>query len=235
MRKLLANLAALDIASGLRTDGVFDRATTAAVRTWQGRLHVPETGVVLLGDVVFVPGAAHVSSVHAVAGAGGAPGAAVLDLSSVDQVVNVPLDPGLAVSVHAGDPARIHLPDGSVVDGRIQTVASVATPVTQPPGGNGVGPQSAVAATASPVDETQLAGLDGAHITLDLTTATATDALAVPVTALVVLADGSFGVELADGAPGHFVRVTPGIYDRTLVQVTGDGIAEGGHVVVPAP
>ncbi len=51
--------------------------------------------------------------------------------------------------------------------------------------------------------------------------------------ALVVLADGTFGIEIASAGTTHFVRVTPGIYDRTMVQIEGDGVAAGDQVVVP--
>jgi hypothetical protein len=57
--------------------------------------------------------------------------------------------------------------------------------------------------------------------------------MAVPVAALVVLADGSFGVEVAAAGTTRFVQVTPGIYDRTMVEIQGSGIAPGDQVVVP--
>jgi hypothetical protein len=50
----------------------------------------------------------------------------------------------------------------------------------------------------------------------------------------VVLADGSFGVEVAVAGTTHFVQVIPGIYDQTMVEIKGTGIAPGDQVVVPA-
>jgi len=57
------------------------------------------------------------------------------------------------------------------------------------------------------------------------------------VYALLALADGGYAVEIADpGGTRHLVPVTPGLFDDSsgLVQVTGSGLSEGQHIVVPA-
>ena len=54
------------------------------------------------------------------------------------------------------------------------------------------------------------------------------------MTALLALAGGGYGVELADGdGTTRLVGVETGVYADGYVQVTGDGIAEGASVVVP--
>jgi multidrug efflux pump subunit AcrA (membrane-fusion protein) len=83
----------------------------------------------------------------------------------------------------------------------------------------------------------QAAGtLDQAPVTVNITTATAKNALVVPVGALLARAPGGYDVEVA--APGNtrrYVPVTTGIFDDLygLVQVTG-ALTPGQRVVVPA-
>jgi multidrug efflux pump subunit AcrA (membrane-fusion protein) len=71
-------------------------------------------------------------------------------------------------------------------------------------------------------------------VTVYITTATAHDVLAVPVTALLAHALGGYAVEvIGAGNIRRLVPVTPGIFDDTsgLVQVTG-GLTPGQRVVV---
>ena len=78
--------------------------------------------------------------------------------------------------------------------------------------------------------------LDQAPVTVNITSAIARDALAVPVTALLAQASGGYDVEVAGpGGARRFVPVTPGIFDDAdgLVQVTG-ALAQGERVVVAA-
>ena len=79
--------------------------------------------------------------------------------------------------------------------------------------------------------------LNQAPVEVTITTGSVSDALVVPVDALLAQASGGYAVEVI-GAGGHhrLVAVTPGVFDDAagLVQVTGAGLAAGQHVVVPA-
>jgi len=78
--------------------------------------------------------------------------------------------------------------------------------------------------------------LDQAPVTVNITTATAHNVLAVPVTALLAQASGGYDVEVAGpGNTRRWVPVTPGIFDDAdgLVQVTG-ALTPGERVVVAA-
>jgi multidrug efflux pump subunit AcrA (membrane-fusion protein) len=59
--------------------------------------------------------------------------------------------------------------------------------------------------------------------------------LAVPVTALVALAEGGYAVEVSDPATNatQLVKVTTGLFAGGQVEVTGAGLHEGQRVVVP--
>ena len=231
--QLEANLVALGFGGSavIRTDGTFDGGVAQAVRRWQSALGLERSGIVRLGDVVVLPAEVRVTAAHVAVGGAAQPGAPMLDVASSDQVVDVSLDPGLAPSVHVGDAIRFRTEDGTEIPGSVSSVGAPAASTGNGP--NGQAGQLVVEVVAKADDPAALAGLDGLTLTADVTTGTAQDALAVPVAALVVLGDGSFGVEVAAAGSTRFVRVTPGIYDRTMVQVQGDGIAEGDQVVIP--
>jgi multidrug efflux pump subunit AcrA (membrane-fusion protein) len=78
--------------------------------------------------------------------------------------------------------------------------------------------------------------LDQAPVTVYITTASAGNALAVPVGALLAQSSGGYAVEtIGAGNTRRLVPVTVGIFDDDsgLVQVTG-ALTPGEHVVVPA-
>ena len=77
--------------------------------------------------------------------------------------------------------------------------------------------------------------LDQAPVTVNITTASVTSALAVPVTRWWPGRRAGTRSEVGPGSTRRWVPVTPGIFDDAagLVQVTG-ALRPGEHVVVPA-
>jgi hypothetical protein len=66
-----------------------------------------------------------------------------------------------------------------------------------------------------------------------LTVVAARNVLAVPVSALLALAGGGYGLEVVESTGiHHLVGVTTGIFAGSMVQVTGNEIAAGTKVVV---
>jgi hypothetical protein len=176
--------------------------------------------------VVFEPVALRVS---ADSGSLGNPaGGPVLTATSDQHVVKIALDASQQGEVAAGDAVTVTLPDGSVVPGVISSVGKVAS-------GSG---SSATIPVYVTLDHPQAAGgLDQAPVTVNITTASAKNALTVPVAALLAQPSGGYAVEVTGpGSARHLVPVTTGIFDDTdgLVQVSGAGLAAGQHVVVPA-
>src|SRR5262249_57401825 len=78
--------------------------------------------------------------------------------------------------------------------------------------------------------------LDKAQVTVAITTATAPNALVVPVGALLARPGGYAVEEAGPGGRHHLVPVRLGLFDDAagLVQVTGPGLAAGQTIVVPA-
>lgn len=209
----------------------FNWATLAGVEELQKHLGVEQTGQLSLGAVVFLPTAARVTTVTAIAG-GPATGP-VLTASSTARVVSVALDADLQSEVKVGDQVTITLPDNSTTPGTVASVGKVATiPPTNT--GNGGSSTPTVPVTIRPTDPEATGRLDQAPVVVSITDHTVRNALSVPVAALLAMSGGRYAVEVVDGAGSHhMVRVTPGLFDDAagLVQVSGSGLAAGQRVV----
>ena len=84
------------------------------------------------------------------------------------------------------------------------------------------------------LDPASAAGLDQAPVQVSITLATARNALAVPVTALLATTSGGYLLEIPGPAGrDRFVPVSLGLFDDAagLVQVTGPGLEAGQKVV----
>jgi hypothetical protein len=58
--------------------------------------------------------------------------------------------------------------------------------------------------------------------------------LAVPINALLTLAEGGDAVEVVEGGSRRLVGVQTGLFSSTMVEISGPGIAEGTLVEVPS-
>jgi hypothetical protein len=187
-------------------------------------------GSLSLGQVVFEPEALRVSQV---AGSLGGPASGpVFQATSDEHVVTIPLNASQEGEVKAGDAVTVTLLDGTTTPGVVFSVGTVATTT---PGSQGQNPATTIPVEVTLTDPGAAGRLDQAPVTVNITTATARDVLAVPVTALLAY-PGGYDVEVAGpGNTRRYVPVTPGIFDDTsgLVQVTG-ALAPGQRVVVAA-
>jgi hypothetical protein len=182
-------------------------------------------GSLPLGQVVFEPEAIRVSRVTG--SLGGPAGGPVLAATSDRHQVSIPLDASQQSQVKAGDAVTVTLPDGRTTRGVVSAVGTVAV--------------TSRSTTTIPVqvkltDPGAAGTLDQAPVTVNITTGTAADALAVPVTALLAQSPGGYVVEVAGaGGTRRYVPVRPGLFDDAsgLVQVRG-ALAPGQRVVVAA-
>jgi multidrug efflux pump subunit AcrA (membrane-fusion protein) len=70
-------------------------------------------------------------------------------------------------------------------------------------------------------------------VDVDFVSAQRENVLAVPVVALLALAEGGYGVEIIEGDTSRIVAVKTGIFADGQVEVSGKAIAEGMRVGVP--
>jgi hypothetical protein len=79
-----------------------------------------------------------------------------------------------------------------------------------------------------------VAGLDEAPVEVKVVTEAHAGVMAVPVTALLALAEGGYAVEVDNGdGTTRLVGVDPGLYADGLVEVSSTGLQPGDMVVVP--
>ena len=204
--------------------------TAQAVQQLEEHLGVVSPpGSLSLGQVVFEPGAIRVS--HVTGALGGPASGPVLTATSDRHVVTIPLDASDQSQVKAGDKVTVTLPDGTTVPGLISSVGVVAT-TTQ--GQQEQGPTTTIPVQVKLTDPEAAGTLDQAPVTVNITTASAKNTLAVPVSALQAQSPRGYDVEVVGrGSRRHWVPVQPGIFDDAsgLVQVTGP-LRPGQRVVV---
>jgi peptidoglycan hydrolase-like protein with peptidoglycan-binding domain len=228
VRQLQRNLLALGFDDGgdLEVTGEFDSDTAEAVRDWQEDLGVERTGVVELGDVAFFPTARRMGSHELETGQGVAAASQVASTTTPERVVTLDLEASDQDLVAKGDRVRVELPSGERIDGRVADVARVAESDPEDP-------------TAEPTVEVTIrllgdveTDLDEAPVDVDVETSRAEGVLAVPVQALLALAEGGYALEVVDGAGAtHLVGVETGSFADGYVEVVGDGVTEGLEVV----
>jgi multidrug efflux pump subunit AcrA (membrane-fusion protein) len=204
----------------------FSGQTAYGVQQLESALGVSSPpGSLPLGSVVFEPRAIRVTKV--LGSLGGPAVGPVLAATSDQHVVAVPVSSAQETEVAVGDPVSVTLPDGLSTAGKISSVSTVAS---------GSAGNATIQVTVTLTHPTAAGTLDQAPVTVYLTTASARDVLAVPVTALLARSPGGYVVEVAGPRnTRRYVPVTPGIFDDSsgLVQVTG-ALTPGERVVVPA-
>ncbi|MEV4134400.1 peptidoglycan-binding domain-containing protein [Dactylosporangium sp. NPDC049742] len=212
------NLSALGF-TGFTADDSFTSSTASAVRDWQERLGLPETGVVELGRVVMAPGPVRVGAVKAHLGDNAT--GPLLEWTGRTRQVTVRLDVTKQRLASVGDQATVKLPDGATVPGTITAVGAVAT--VQP------GPPSTVTVDVTVTLPTQdaLGAYSSAPVDVTLVSQRRDGVLIVPVGALVALAEGGYGLQLVDGPAMRTVAVTTGLFAAGRVEVSGPDVREG--------
>jgi hypothetical protein len=238
-----ATAAALGPASGW---DYFSGETAYALGLLQSHLGLTVTGSLPLGQAVFLPSAIQVTGLGtgAVPGGSAAAGVVVLTGSSLAPVVTIDLDAALQSEVAMGDKVSITLPDGSVTPGvisQISTVASSSSSSSSSSSGNGNGNGNGTSGSGATItvlvsltDPSAAGHLNQAPVEVTITTGSVSNALIVPVDALLAQPGGGYAVEVTGPAGHHLVAVTPGIFDDAAgtVQVTGN-LTPGQRVVVP--
>jgi hypothetical protein len=234
VKELNAGLVALGDATSSRlspTSDHFGWATTAALEKLQAALGVTRNGTLALGEAAFLPGPARVTIVAATLGGQTGAGQPVLSATSTTRQVTIALDTALQTQVRVDDRVTITLPDNTTTPGVIASVGTVAAP---PASGSTSAPTVTVEVT--PTDPAVTGTWDQAPVQVSITTETVSNALVVPVNAVMALSDGGYAVEVVDpDGRHHLVDVDLGIFDAAdaSVQVTGSGLVAGQRVVVP--
>ncbi|WP_307826427.1 peptidoglycan-binding protein [Streptomyces pactum] len=243
VKQFETNLAALGY-GGFTVDDTYSSLTADAVERWQQDLGLPPTGTVGIRDVVYAPGPVRIAgtTVRVGAEAGGEP----LTYTSTSRMVVVDAPAADMGWAKRGTEVTVDLPDGRSVKGRVSRIGTEAAPARgdAPEGAGATDGGAAENATVQVVvtfaDQEALGRLEGGPVTVRYVSRERRNVLTVPVAALVALAEGGHGLELADGAgdagtggPGRFVPVETGLFADGRVEVSGPGVREGMKVRIP--
>jgi peptidoglycan hydrolase-like protein with peptidoglycan-binding domain len=214
------NLAKLGY-TGFDVDDAYTWATREAVEDWQDDLGVQVTGKVLPSDVVVADGRIRVAELKTTLGA--TAGGPVLTATGTTRQVLVDLDVADAHLVRKGMKATVELPDGTEVNGKVTRVGKVAE----------TGGEDEAATTVEV--ELSVSGVrqsfDSAPVDVTIVSRQREDVLAVPVGALLALAEGGYGVQVVQGGVTAYAAVETGMFADGQVEVTG--VDEGATVAVP--
>ncbi len=229
VRQLERNLEALGYDPGT-VNQEFTYYTQEAVEDLQEDLGLEETGEVTGAEFLVLPDAIRVGAPQATIGTqlSAAAPTSLYDATSTRRAVTIDLDPADEELVEIGAKATVTLPDGSTVAATVDGVGTVATATdteSEDPSAEATIPVSLTLDKPK-----QVAGLSAAPVTVDLTRDTRTQVEAVPVTALVALAEGGFAVRREGG---ELVAVETGLYAAGYVEITS-GLTAGDRIEVPA-
>jgi hypothetical protein len=136
-----------------------------------------------------------------------------------------------------GAAVTVELPDGTVLDGRIANIGTVAESSsdssTEQPGGS-TDDTATIQVIVTLADGASAGPFDEAPVSVNFESERHEDVLTVPVAALIPLGDGGYGVRVVSGGVAHDAPVETGAYSGGRVEINGAGLDEGTLVEVPA-
>lgn len=250
--ELQQNLIALGYAKGLFTvpSGQFDSLTTIAVERWQAAVGYTVTGQVTLGQVIFLPGRIAAGAANVAVGEMASPGQQPYQATATTRIVTVPLGPNTPPA-SVGEDVSIVLPSNVTIPGKITVIgpplAAAGAGGTGSTGtAAGTGGSASASATAAggtpapaqsvltiiPADPAMTGTGSSVAVQVSLVSQSVRQVLAVPISALLALAGGGYGVEVITPSGGRrLTAVSSGLFADTEVQVSGPGIRAGEKVV----
>ncbi|MER8048131.1 peptidoglycan-binding protein [Streptomyces sp. NPDC094032] len=219
---------------GLSVDGKFTKATAVAVKRWQKSLGARQTGTVARGDVVMLPlDSVRVRRIGAQLGSA-VGSASVMTVTDTALVAVVRPAENQLSRFKPNGRVTVKLSDGGTVTGRIRSLVRGGSGDGDDQGGSGDsgGGAEKTEVTIALDDQRRARQAGPSSVTVTIVGDTARDALVVPVTALLALDGGGYGVRVEEGAATRLVRVRLGLVADARAQISGD-VRAGDRVVVP--
>ena len=208
----------------LEVDSAFTAATSLAVKAFEEAYGLTVDGRLTAGEIMFVDSAVRVAKRLTSLGSTINAGMPVLAVTGERTLVTMNLPAADQGTIAEGMAVSVELPDGTEVPATVVTVARIAT----------LDANETVFEVEIELDDPgAAAGLDEAPVDVSVVTDSVEGVLAVPVAALLALAEGGYAVEIdAGGGATRLVAVEPGFFADGLVEIRGE-IEPGDRVVVP--
>ena len=213
----------------LEADGVFTLESIAAIIEFQNAVALEVDGIIDIGEIVFLSGAARVTDQLTTEGNVVGAGSSVLDISFSPKVVRMDLPSDEQGSLVSGSEVIVELPDQSKVPASVISVSNIAENPT-----NGFG--LATFDVVIELSDSQLAlGLDEAPVEVIVVSDSVVGVMAVPVSALVALLEGGYAVELDTGnGTKRYVGVETGFFgENGMIEIVSPELEPGDRVVIP--
>ncbi len=210
------NLTALGYSARSMHPEVSDAGLLTALKRWRKDHDLPGPALTPAGAVVL-SGPSRVSEVKAQVG--DPVEGPLLSVTATEAAVSVPMSPADAVTVHTGTKVTVITPSGASVPAKI---TSVGRAVAEGDGGE----SAKVDVTITPGKP--ISAYDAASVQVRITTLARKGVLAVPVGALVALAEGGYALQRPDGS---LIAAETGVFAGGMVQVSGPGVTDGLTVV----
>ena len=218
-----------DAGGKLEADGVFTLESIAAIIEFQNAAALEVDGIIDIGEIVFLSGAARVTDQLTTEGNVIGAGSSVLDISFSPKVVRMDLPSDEQGSLVVGSQVVVELPDQSKVPATVISVSNIAE---APINGSGLATFDVVIE----LTDSQLAmGLDEAPVEVIVISDAVVDVMAVPVSALVALLEGGYAVELDTGSgTKRYVGVETGFFgENGMIEIVSPELEPGDRVVIP--
>jgi peptidoglycan hydrolase-like protein with peptidoglycan-binding domain len=227
------NLAALGYLSGSKNDELTP-AAVRAVKRWQRSIEVAETGVIDVGDVVILPDKVRIDTIMAQL-AGPANGE-LMSITATRRAVTAPVDAADVGVFTVGAKVTVVLPDGKEAAGKVSAISNKAegggtSGLNGQDSQNGQQDQATVAVGITLANPGVIGNLESGPARVRIAADTRRGVLAVPVTTLLALREGGYGVQVRRGAQSTLVAVKTGMFSGGMVEISGGGIQAGVPVV----
>lgn len=206
-------------------DDEFTSETSRAVKDFETVYGLNVDGRLSREEVLFVNEGVRISNSLVSLGGIVNQGTPVLAVTGERTIVTLKLPAADQGTLEVNMSVSVELPDRSEVAGSVTSVATVATLS---------GNETVFEVEISLEDPTLAAGLDEAPVTVKVVTDSVEGVMAVPVSALLALAEGGYALELdAGNGQTRLVAVEPGFFADGLVEVVSNGLQPGDLVVIP--
>ncbi len=226
---------------------IFTALTMQSIKNMQADLGLNSTGTLSLGDVVFLPGKSIVQynsnfpSIGTVAN----PNTVVLSLLPIEeeslsnnalnsssykslQKVSTTIPVVNKELIEINSQVKIELPNEVEVYGSVSEIGKIAI---VPQGNQSGDPYLEVSITIN--DDKSFPEWTGADVTVYVTREIASGVMAVPITSLVSLLRGGYGLEVVTDNATQLVPVEIGMYSDGWVEISSEYIQTGVQVMNP--